>query len=150
MPKFTGDGSTEVTVWLAELERLCELKKIAPDKILMYMPGENAARVYSRMRVIEASQWNVVKAALVAEYAMHRQEAWRRSTPFRLEDGDTIDVYINCLKQFGGRVGLSNHMLSFRAQFYEGLPTSVYEWGKGAYAGCRTKSTMSLVWGTWP
>ena len=65
LPKFTGDGSTEVTVWLAELKRLCELEQIAPTEILMYMLGDNAnaARVYSRMRVAEASQWDVVKAA---------------------------------------------------------------------------------------
>ena len=56
LPKFTGDGSTEVTVWLAELERLCELEQIAPTKILMYMLGDNAAWVYSKMRVTEASQ----------------------------------------------------------------------------------------------
>ena len=43
LPKFTGDGSTEVTVWLAKLERLCELEQIAPIEILMYMLGDNAA-----------------------------------------------------------------------------------------------------------
>ena len=67
---------------------------IAPTEILMYMLGDNAARVYSRMRVAEASQWDVVKAALVAEYAMPRQEAWRRFTTCRLEDGDTINVFL--------------------------------------------------------
>ena len=54
--KFTGDGSTEVTAWLTVLERLCELEQIAPTEILMYMLGDNAARVYSRRRVAEASQ----------------------------------------------------------------------------------------------
>ena len=92
------------------------------------MLGDNAARVYSRMRVAEASQWDVVKAALVAEYAMPCQEAWRRFTTCKLEDGDTIDVFMDRLERFGGRVGMSNQDLSFRAQFYEGLPTSVYEW----------------------
>ena len=128
LPKFTGDGSTEMTVGLAELKRLCELEQIAPTEILMYMLGDDAARVCSRMRVAEASQWDVVKAALVAEYAMPRQEAWRRFTTCRLEDGDTIDVFMDRLERFGGRVGMSNQDLSFRAQFYEGLPTSVYEW----------------------
>ena len=56
LPKFTGDGSTEVTVWLAELKRFCELEQIAPTEILMYMLGNNAAWVYSRMRIAEASQ----------------------------------------------------------------------------------------------
>ena len=32
------------------------------------------------------------------------------------------------LERFSGRVGMSNKDLSCRTQFYEGLPTSVYEW----------------------
>ena len=43
LPKFAGDGSTEVSVWLAELERLCMLEQIATIEILMHMPGDNAA-----------------------------------------------------------------------------------------------------------
>ena len=45
-----------------------------------------------------------------------------------LEDADTIDVYMESLEWFGGRVEMSNHDLSFIAQFYEGPPPSVYEW----------------------
>ena len=127
LPKFTGDGSIEVIVWLAELERFCKLEQIAPTEILMYMLGDNAAQVYSRMRVAEAFQWDVIKAALVAEYAMPRQKAWRRFTTCRLENGDIIDVFMDRLEWFGGRVGMSNQDLSFRAQFYEGLAASVYE-----------------------
>ena len=56
------------------------------------------------------------------------QEAWRRFTTCKLEDGDTIDVFMDRLEWFGGRVGMSNQDWSFRAQFYEGLPASVYEW----------------------
>ena len=56
LPKFTGDVITGVTVWLAELKRFCELEQIAPTEILMYMLGDNAAWVYSRMRIAEASQ----------------------------------------------------------------------------------------------
>ena len=54
--------------------------------------------------------------------------AWRRFTTCRLEDGDTIDVFMDRLERFSGRVGMSNKDLSCRTQFYEGLPTSVYEW----------------------
>jgi len=81
------------------------------------MLGGNAARVYSRMRVGEASQWDVVKAALVAEYAMPRQEAWHRFITCYMEDGDTVDVHLDRLKRFGGRVGMICNELSFRAQF---------------------------------
>ena len=115
--KFTGDGSTEVTAWLTVLERLCELEQIAPTEILMYMLGDNAARVYSRRRVAEASQWDVDKAVLVAEYAMPCQEAWRKFTTCRLQDGETIDVYLNRLEQFEGRVGLSNHDWALELSF---------------------------------
>ena len=37
------------------------------------------------------------------------QEAWHKFTTCRLQDGETIDVYLNRLEQFEGRVGLSNH-----------------------------------------
>ena len=43
-------------LWLAQFERLYELEQIAPTEILMYKLGHNATRVYSRMRVPEASQ----------------------------------------------------------------------------------------------
>ena len=92
------------------------------------MLGDNAARVFRKMGVAEKSQWDVIKATLVAEYAMPRQEARRRCTICRLEDCDTIGVFMHRLERFGGKVGMSNHDLSFRAQFYEGLPASVYEW----------------------
>ena len=137
LPKFTGDGSTEVTVWLAELQRLCELEQVAPTEILMYMLGDNVARVLSKMRVAEVSQWDVVKAALVVEYAMPRQEAWRRFTTCRIEDSDTIDVYMNRLERFGGRVAMSNYDLTFTAQFHEGLPTSAYEWAVTSERCCK-------------
>jgi len=126
--QFTGDGSVDVTAWIREFEGLCEVEQIAPTEILIYMLGGNAARVYSRMRVGEASQWDVVKAALVAEYAMPRQEAWRRFITCRMEDRDTVDVYLDRLERFVGRVGMTCNDLNFRAQFYEGSPASAYEW----------------------
>ena len=49
-------------------------------------------------------------------------------TTCRLEDCYTIDVFIDRLERIGGRVGMSNDDLIFRAQFYKGLPASVYEW----------------------
>jgi len=45
----------------------------------------------------EASQWDIVKAALMAEYAMPKQEAWRKFVSTRMEG----------LDRFGRRVGQS-------------------------------------------
>ena len=39
-----------------------------------------------------------------------------------------MDVYLDRLERFGGRIGLTLGDLAFRVKFYEGLPTSVYEW----------------------
>lgn len=128
VPVFTGDGSMEVTTWIQEYEKFCGLERVTPTDLVAYMLGGNAARVFKNMRVGEASQWEVVKAALTAEYAMPRQEAWRRFVDCRLEAGDTIDVYLNRLERFGGRIGLAASDLGFRAKFYEGLPSSIYEW----------------------
>jgi len=91
------------------------------------MLGGNAARVYSRMMMGDASQWNVVKRALLAEYAIPRQEAWRKFVSSKIE-GDTIDTFLERLERFGRRVGMSCNDLSFRAQFYEGLLPVIREW----------------------
>jgi len=68
----------DITAWIRDFEGLCKVEQIATTEILIYIMGGKAAHVYSRMRVGEASQWDVVKVTLVAEYAMPRQEAWRR------------------------------------------------------------------------
>jgi len=89
------------------------VEQIATIEILIYMLGGNAAHVYSRMRVGKASQWDVVKAALVTKYAMPRQEARRRFITCRMEDGDTVDVYLDRLERFDGRIGMTCNELSF-------------------------------------
>ena len=59
---------------------------------------------------------------------MPPQEAWHKFNECHLEAGNSIDVYLDQLQRFGRRVGLSTQDLAFRVKFYEGLPTSVYEW----------------------
>ena len=46
----------------------------------------------------EASNWDVVKGHLLAEYAMPRQEAWRMFTACQLEAGDSVDEYLDRLE----------------------------------------------------
>ena len=75
VPVFTGDGAMEVTSWLAEYEKFCGLEQVPPTDLVGYMLGGNAARIFKAMRVGEASQWEVVRAVLTAEYAMPRGEA---------------------------------------------------------------------------
>jgi len=128
LPPFTGDGVVEVAEWLLAYERLCEDERVAPTDFLNYMLAGTAAQVYNRMLVGEASDWEVVKAVLTAEYAMPRQEAWRRYVDCRLEAGETVDAYLGRLERLGGRLGLTRNDLVFRVKFYEGLPTSIYEW----------------------
>ena len=126
--KFSGDGTCDVSDWVTMYERHCALEQVAPTDLLLYMLGGGAARLYGRMMVSEASNWDVVKGQLLAEYAMPRQEAWRMFTGCQLEAGDSVDVYLDRLERFGGRIGLTLGDLAFRVKFYEGLPTSVYEW----------------------
>ena len=128
LPPFAGDGAVEVAEWLVAYERLCEVEHVAPTDLLTYMLAGNAGRVYSRMMVGEASNWEVVKAVLTAEYAMPRQEAWRRFVNCRLEANETVDVYLGRLERLGSRLGLTLNDLAFRVKFYEGLPASIYEW----------------------
>ena len=125
---FAGDGVVEIAEWLVAYERLCEVEHVAPTDLLTYMLTGNAARVYCSMTVGEASDWEVVKAVLTAEYGMPRQEAWQRYVNCRFEAGDTVDIYLGRLERLGGRLGLTRNDLAFRVKFYEGLPASVYEW----------------------
>ena len=127
MQPFSGDGAVEVTAWLSRYERLCELEHIAPCVLIAYMLDGTAARVHGRMRVGEASQWNVVEAVLTADYAMPRQEAWHCFVSCRLEPGETVYVYLDRLDRLGGRLGVALEDMVFKTKFYEGLPESVYE-----------------------
>ena len=138
LPKFAGDGTVDVQEWLGDLERLCKLERVDPVDIVSYLLEGTAARLYRRMLVGDASQWSVVRDALVAEYATPRQEAWRRFVDCQLGAGEAVDVYLDRLERIGGRLGLTSEDLVFRTKFYEGLPASVYEWAvthEGAYRG---------------
>ena len=127
LPPFAGDGIVEIAEWLVAYERLCEVEHVAPTDLLTYMLAGNAARVYCSMRVGEASNWEVMKAVLTAEYAMPRQEAWHRYVNCRPEACETVDVYLGRLERLGGRLGLTLNDLAIRIKFYEGLPASVDE-----------------------
>jgi len=104
------------------------VENISPTDLLVYMLDGNTARVYRRMMVGDASQWKVVKGVLLAKYAIPRQEAWRKFVSSKMEEGDTVDTFLDRLEWFGRRVGMSCNDLSFRAQFYEGLPLVIHEW----------------------
>ena len=92
---------------------------MAPTDFLTYILAGNTARVYSRMMVSEASDWEVVKALLTSEYTMPRQEAWRRYVNCRLEASETVDFCLGHLERLGGRLGLTLNDLVFRVKFYE-------------------------------
>jgi len=123
---FTRDGSEDISEWLARYEGYCRVENISPTNLLVYTLGGNAARVYSRMMVEVASQWDVVKGALLAEYAIPRQEAWRKFVSSRMEEGNTVNTLLDRLERLGRRVGMPCNDLSFRAQFYEGLPPAIH------------------------
>ena len=144
LPKLTGDGSVDVLEWLTNFERLCTLERAEPAEFIGFMLDGNAARVHRRMLVGDASQWEVVKGALVTEYAMPYEEAYRRFNACRLGDGESVDVYLDSLERLGGRVGLKPENLFFRVKFYEGLPALVHDWAIGR-EGAYTDDFTSVV-----
>ena len=125
---FADDGNVGIAQRLATYERMCGVERIVPTELLTYLLAGSAAQVYSSMKVSEASNWEVVKAVLTAEYAMPRQEAWRRYVDCRLEAGEIVHVYLGRLERLRDRVGLTRTDLTFRIKFFEGLPASIYEW----------------------
>ena len=129
LPKFSGaDRDVDASAWLTDLERWCILEKVSPVEIIPYMLEGNATRVYRRMLVGDASQWDVVKSVLLAEYAMPLQEAGRRWVASTLWASETLDVYVDDLDRLGSLIGLGHADLFFRIRFYEGLPASLHEW----------------------
>ncbi|KAG1680249.1 hypothetical protein GQR58_012484 [Nymphon striatum] len=107
---------------------MCRLENVSPADIIGYVLEGNASRIYGRMMVGDASQWAVVKAALLGEYALPRGEAHRRFIGRRLEADEPVDIYVDSLERLGGRLGLASDCAFFRTHFYEGLPASVNKW----------------------
>ena len=117
--KFSGDGGVDVSEWLADFERLCRVERVDEVDIIDHMLEGGARRVYRRLMVSEASQWEVVKAALLGEYAMPHQEVWRWFMARRLQANEAVDIFVDDLERLGHRVGLSTGDLAFRVKFYD-------------------------------
>ena len=128
LSKFSGDGTVEVSLWLDNLERRCQVERVQPVEVIDFLLEGNALRVFRALRVSEASNWEVVKGALLAQYGMSRQESYRRFTARRLEVGESVDVYVDDLQRFGARVGLVPGDLAFTVKFLEDLPQSIHKW----------------------
>lgn len=128
LPKFSGDGTSDVSEWLDRFERLCKAEQVKPEEVVDFLLEGNASRVFRALRVSEASQWEVVKATLLAQYGMSALEAYGRFTERRLEAGESVDVYVDDLQRFGARMGTGPEDKIFRVKFVEGLPPSMRKW----------------------
>ena len=128
LSKFSGDGTLDVSEWLDNLERRCKVERVEPLEVIDLLLEGNAARVFRALRVSEASNWEVVKGALMSQYGMSRQEAYRRFTARRLEVGESVDVYVDDLQRFGARMGVSSEDMIFRVKFLENLSPSIHKW----------------------
>jgi len=128
IPLFSGDGTSEVSEWLDNVERLCRLEQVAPEEVIDYLLEGRAARVFRALRVSEASNWEVVKGVLLSQYGVSKQEALRRFIARRLEVGEAVDVYLDDLQRFGARMGAGTKDEFFRVVFLEGLPPSIHKW----------------------
>ena len=128
LPKFSGDGTLDVAEWLDDLERRCKVERVGPEEVVDFLLEGNAARMFRALRVSEASQWEVVKGALLAQYGLSRQEAYRRFTDRQLQAGEAVDVYMDDLQRLGARVGAKPEDMFFRVKFLEGLPSSTHKW----------------------
>lgn len=138
LSRFSGDDTHQMDVseWLDELERACVLESVAPVDIVSGMLEGSAARVYRRITVGDASQWEVVKSTLMAEFAMPRHVAWGKFHSRKLGASENVACYLADLERLGARVGLTTEDLAFRVNFYTGLPESVFRWAvtrSGAY-----------------
>ena len=60
LPKFSGDGTLDVSEWLDDLERRCKVERVGPEEVVDFLLEGNAARVFRALRVSEASQWEMM------------------------------------------------------------------------------------------
>jgi len=117
-----------LTEWLDSFERKCGAESVTAEEIVQYLLTGNAERVYRKLTVAEASQWDVVKARLTAEYGLPRHEAYRRFKERRLGVGEPIDVYADDLLRLAARLEQDQNSMMFLGQFYEGLSARDFEW----------------------
>ena len=147
IPHFAGDGVTDIGEWLENFERRCGLEQVDPARLVDFLLAGNASRVYRRMTVAEASNWEAVKKVLTTEYGMPRQEAYRRFSERRMAPGEPVDVYVDDLQRYAARVGVSCTDMIFRVKFYEGLHPEDYEWAvmRPASYTAGWEETLSVV-----
>ena len=97
-----------MSTWLTDLESWSALE-VYPAEIIPYMLEGNASRVYRRLMVSYALQWDVVKGARLADYAFPLQKAWWSA--LMLGAGEALEVYLDNL---GDHVGVGPGDLFFR------------------------------------
>lgn len=128
LSKFSGDGSVDLSQWLDEFERKCAIEPVRPEEVVDFLLEGPAARVYRSLRVAEASNWDVVKGALLSQYGMSRQEAYRQFTARQLQVGESVDVYVDDILRLGARIGAKESDMFFRTKFLEGLQPQTRRW----------------------
>ena len=113
LPKFSGDGTSDVSESLDRFENLCKAEIIQPTEVIDFLLEGNAARVFRALRVSEASEWDVVKAALVSQYGMGRMASYHSFASRKLRFGEAVDVYVDDLRRVGARIDvLPTNMVS--------------------------------------
>ena len=128
LPKFSGDGTVDVSEWLDNLERRCKLERVGPEEVIDFLLDGGAVRFFHALRVAEAKEWQSVRKAMLAQYGLNPQEAYRLFTARRLEAGEAVDVYLDDLQRFGAWMGASSGDKFFRVKFLDGLPSPIYKW----------------------
>ena len=141
--KFTGDGSLNVMEWLATLERVCEVERVSPAKVVGFLLDGEPARLYRRLSIADVKKWEAVKDSLVNEYAAPMPEIYNRWHNLSLGEGGSIDGYVDTLAKLADRLKVGYGSTVFRAKFYKGLPQHVYEWAIG-YSGAYDNDAASF------
>lgn len=128
LSKFRGDGTQDVQKWLDDFEHRCGLEGVEPADMVMYLLEGGARRVYDAMMVADAKQWVVVRAALMAQFGLSRQEAWRQFMARQLRRDESVDVFVGDLLRLAARLGASEADMTVRVHFLEGLRAGDRSW----------------------
>ena len=125
--RFTGSGE-DVTEWLDSFEKRCSAENIEPHKIVVFLLGGNAERIYRMLSINEVIQWPVVRGRLLAQYGLPRHLAYQHFKARKHVASEPIDVYAEDLQRLGARLNVKCDDMLFKAQFYDGLCPEDFSW----------------------
>ncbi|KAG0719538.1 hypothetical protein GWK47_050258 [Chionoecetes opilio] len=124
IPEFDG-ALHAVGEWLEKLELVCRLRGITElHTVVPLRLTAGAFSVYQQLNSADKNDFSKIKAALISAFAADKFVAYEQFVTRRLQDGESVDVYLAELRRLAALFGgiPDNGLI---CAFVAGLPSSV-------------------------